>query len=471
MRPTDLAAAVVVALAVGLALLADVVPRSEPGSAPVARSVPVESTTLVCPSAEDAETATAAAVAPRVPNPSDLPTSPVRIGTDRGSVARLDDRGTAWSGAGPGVARGVRVSADGALAGGLSAAAAATFDSGKRRGLAAATCNPPGPHWWFVGTASTPERSSVLNLTNPTTGVAVADLSFYGPKGPLESAAEQGLAIAPGESTALRLSELVPGAKSVSVEVTARQGQVAASLDETTSDVLDPAGVEYVPPAAEPRRSVAMTGAPGGPGERTLSVVNPGASTAVVGVEVLGARGAFRPSAVEDVTVPPGSTGEIQIPRGVVDAEPAGIRLTADQPVTASLRTGSGSPLQDQSFAAAAEPIDDATVAPLLPRLDGDLVLSGTGRTALTVDVVTSAADGRSLRRRTLDIRGGQTRTVDVGGGPAAFVTVHRSGSGPLVASMTWSQAEPSGGLRSAYPLTPLRLRIEQPPVEYAPAP
>jgi hypothetical protein len=471
MRPTDLAAALVVALAVGLALLTDVVPRSEPESAPVARSVPVESATLVCPPAQDAETAAVTAAAPRIPNPSDLPRSPVRIGTARGSLARLDDRGTAWSGSGPQIARGVRVSADGALAGGLSAASAASFDGGNRRGLATASCNPPGPHWWFVGTASTPERSSVLNLTNPTTGVTVADLSFYGPNGPLESAAEQGLAIAPGETTALRLAELVPGAESVSVEVTARQGQVAASLDETTSDLLDPAGVEDVPPAAEPRRSVAMTGVPGGPGERTLSVVNPGASTAVVGVEVLGARGAFTPSALEDVTVPAGSTVQTEVPRGVVDAEPAGIRLTADRPVTASLRTGSGSPLQDQSFAVSAEEVDDTAVAPLLPRLDGDLVLSGAGRTALTVDVVTSAADGRSLGRRTLDIRGGQTRTVDVGGGPAAFVTVRRSGSGPLVASMTWSRADASGELRSAYPLAPLRVRIDQPPVEYAPAP
>jgi Family of unknown function (DUF5719) len=471
MRPTDLAAAVVVALAVGLVLLTDVVPRSEPESAPVARSVPVESSTLVCPPAPDAETAAAAAVAPRVPNPSDLPTTPVRIATDRGSLARLDDRNSAWSGSGPQIARGVRVSADGALAGGLSAASAASFDSGNRRGLEAASCNPPGSHWWFVGTASTPERSSVLNLTNPTTGVAVADLSFYGPNGPLESAAEQGLAIAPGETTALRLAELVPGAESVSVEVTARQGQVAASLDETTSDLLDPAGVEAVPAAAEPRRSVVMTGVPGGPGERTLSVVNPGASTAVVGVEVLGARGAFTPSALEDVTVPAGSTVETEVPRGVVDAQPAGIRLTADQPVTASLRTGSGSPLQDQSFAVSAEEVEGTTVAPLLPRLDGDLVLSGTGRTALTVDVVTSAADGRSLGRRTLDIRGGQTRTVDVGGGPAAFVTVRRSGSGPLVASMTWSRADASGELHSVYPLAPLRVRIDQPPVEYAPAP
>jgi len=471
MRRTDLAAALVVVLALGLVLLTEVVPRSEPPSAPVARSVPVESTTLVCPPAQDAETAAATAVAPRVPNAPNLPRSPVRIGTDGGPLARLDDRGTAWSGSGPRVARGVRVSAEGALAGGLSAAVAASFDGPNRRGLAAGSCHPPGPHWWFVGTASTPERSSVLNLTNPTTGVAVADLSFYGPDGPLESAAEQGLAIAPGQSTSLRLSELVPGAESVSVEVTARQGQVAASLEETTTDVLDPAGVETVPAAAEPRRTVAMTGVPGGPGERTLSVVNPGASTAVVRVEVLGARGAFTPSGLEDVTVPAGTTVETQVPRGVVDAAPAGIRLTAEQPVTASLRTGSGSPLQDHSFAVAAEQVDETTVAPLLPRLDGDLVLSGTGRTALTVDVVTSAADGGSLGRRTLDIRGGQTRTVDVGGDRAAFVTVRRSGSGPLVASMTWSRADASGELRSAYALAPLRLRIDQPPVEYAPVP
>jgi hypothetical protein len=470
MRRSDLTAMLVVLLGAGLVLLARPAPA---GTAPPvnARRVPVEHTTLVCPAPGVAgpRTGLAAVTSVPLPDPPALAGSPARIGTGRGPAAELDHRGATWSDASAPVQDEVQVSADGGLAAGLAAAVAGVLDD-ETRGLAAASCAPPGSHWWFVGAGSTPQRSGVLQLANPTSGVAVVDLVFYGPHGPVEPAGGQGLAIAPGARRSVPLTNLVPGLGDVAVEVTARQGQVAAALSESRRDVLDPAGADLLPPAAQPRRTAVLTGIPGAAAARTLSVVNAGAAPAVVRVQVLGPEGAFTPSDLESLRVPAHAVAQTAVPAGLLDGAAAGLRLSADQPVTASVRSSSGTPLADHSYAAAAQPVDTLAGTPLLPGLDGALVLSGAGDTAAIVDVLTYSADGAQLGHRTLDVRGGQTRTVAVG--PAGgSVAVRVGGAGPVVAAMLWSRPDNDGTLTSGYPLTPARLTVAEPPVRYQPVP
>jgi hypothetical protein len=197
-------------------------------------------------------------------------------------------------------------------------------------------------------------------------------------------------------------------------------------------------------------------------------VVNPGAGATVVRLEVLGPRGSFIPTELENLRVPAGGTARTTVPAGVFDGDTAGLRLHADHPVTASVRTSAGSPLQDLSFAVAGDPVDAVAATPLLPGLEGRLVLSGTGRAAVTVDVVTSSSSGRTVTRRTLDVGRGQTRAVPIGGrGRAAAVQARTSGPGPLLASVLWSRPDDEGALSSGFPLTSLRLRVDRPAVRY----
>jgi hypothetical protein len=401
-----------------------------------------------------------------------LPATAVAVDSSGRTLARVDGSGGAWTGSGPRVAAGLTAAVDGRLAAGLTAAVGMVLDGGTRggRGLATAACTAPGSHWWFVGVASTPDRAGVLELTNPTPGVAVVDVALYRPNGSLEPAAGRGLALAPGETRSVPLAGLVAGLDPLAVEVTASQGRVTASVRERASDVLVPAGADFVPAAGEPRRTATLTGVPR-EGRHELTLLNAGDAAAVVRVEVLGQEAAFTPAGLESLRVPAHGLAHARLPRSALDGEATGIRLRADHPVTAAVRSASGSPLTDQSFAVVADTLSagaPATAATtVLPRLDADLVLSGAGRTAAVVDVVSFAADGRRLGRRTVELRGGQTRAVPLGPRRAASVQVKVGGSGPVAAAVTWGASDDDGRLISGYPLRPVPTRVGQPAVRY----
>ena len=111
--------------------------------------------------------------------------------------------------------------------------------------------------------------------------------------------------------------------------------------------------------------------------------------------------------------------------------------------------------------------LGSGAAAPLLPGLDGKLVLSSAGSSAVTVDLTMTSASGRRVGRRTVDVQRGQTRAVDLGGKRAAAVSLRGSGRGPLLAAVQWSKADSGGTLSSGFPLMPLRATILRPPVTY----
>lgn len=470
MRPHDIAALLAVPLAAGLLFLGGGA-ASEPEDPQAARTVPVSQTMLACPPLEtassDPDSLAATVVSPRLGGAPELPVQPVLVDAGRRQLAQVEQRGQSWSGTAPSIADGLDIGAEGGLAAGLTGAVGGVFDDGAR-GLATAPCPQPASHWWFVGAASAAERSGRLHLANPSPGVAVVDLAFYGEDGPVEAAGAQGLAIAPGKTRTVPLADLVPGVGPVSVEVTTHQGQVAASLTEVERDVLDPGGVEMVPPASEPGTTSVLTGIPPGPGRHTLSVMNGGEGSAVVEVEVLGERGAFTPSSLESVQVPAHGVVEEPLSPRVLGGKASGVRLVSDQPVTAAVRTTSGSPLQDQAYAVSAEPLPTKTVTPVLRDLDGEVVLSSSGRAAVTVDMTTISADGKTVATRTVDLRGGQTGSLEIPPrGQAAAVRLRATGVGRLVGAALWADSDSGGDLISGFPLTPPRLTVQRPPVEY----
>jgi Family of unknown function (DUF5719) len=460
-------AVLVVLVGAALVLLAQPAPAPTRAAASGPHVVPVEHARLVCPATGSDDPQSVAAAVTAVPlrgKPGDAGPA-VHVSAGQRHVGEIRTRGASWSGKAPLLDAGVRVDANGPLAAGLGAASAAVYDDAPR-GLATAACTAPSSHQWFVGAASTPQRSGVLQLSNPTPGVAVVDLALYGPNGPVEAAGAHGLAIAPGEETSLPLDNLATGIHPLAVEVTARQGEVAASLADIRQGVLDPAGVDLLPPSAEPSRTTVVTGIPRQGGEHTLAVANPGPSPAVVHIEVLGPRGAFTPTGLQSVEVPAHAVAETRVPAEALDGDVLGLRLTSDQPVTAGVLTASGNPLPDHAFAASVTPTSSLTATPVLPGLRGRLVLSGAGHTAAIVDVLTYSERGTRLTHRTLDVAGGQTR-VDTVPARAASVTVRVGGAGSVAAAMLWSKADDDGTLLSGYPLAPTRLTVQQPTVRY----
>ncbi|MGH3385421.1 MAG: DUF5719 family protein [Nocardioidaceae bacterium] len=471
MRTSDLLAGAALVLVVGgLAVMPDPPPtESASPAAATAPNPPVDRAELVCPRmpGQDADTATAVAAVPVADlDLRDLENQPVPLLRGESELGEITKRGQVWRSRADGLAAGLLARADGALAAGLTGTTAGTMTTERRRGLAAIPCSTPAPEWWFVGVGSTAGRTGNLVLTNPSSGAAVVDLTFFGPKGELEDVEGNQIGLQPGEQRVLPMNDFVPGVSNVALQVRTRQGHVTAELSDTYVEGLQAAGVDYLAAAAAPARQAVVTGISNGPGGRALSVVNTGSSETVVDVEVMGGSGAFAPTDFDVLQVPAHSV----VLRDVSDItgdQVSGLRLTADQPISASVRARAGDPV-DVSYSAAAEPLTTGAAVALPEGRRPTLVLSATGTSAVTADIRVYDSAGKTIgERKRLQLSGGQTDTWSVPdrGDPAAVVVTSAQGA-QLVGAVRWTGDDGA----STTALAPLRTVLDQPPLVYDPA-
>jgi len=461
MRGSDLlAAGAVLATTAVLALMPD--SEAPPSDETGAKELPVEQTDLVCPPMPASGQVGAAITPPQVdaPGSSSLESNPVRVVSNGSSVARISERGEVWRGDGGVVSDGVLAQVDGALAAGLSGVVSADLDDDRVAGQATATCVTPSSSWWFVGAGSSVGRSDTLVLSNASPGVAVVDLAFHGPDGPLDVENAQ-VSLDSGARQELPLEDFVAGESDVAVSVSVRQGRVAAAMSETLLDAFEPVGADFIPAAAEPDREVSLTGMPSGAGSRELVVVNTGQSETVVDVEVMGATGAFQPSNFEVLRVPPGAVVTRDV-SAITREEASGLRLSAEEPISASVRVGTSGP-DDVAYAAAAHRLSEVAVAPLPADVRPVLVLSAVNDSSATADVTVYDASGEQVAERSLELGGGQTTTWSVEGRGAAAVVVSSDDGEQLIGSVRWQ----GDGGESITPLQPLQTTLSQPPLAY----
>lgn len=463
MRASDVtAAAAVVAVVAGLAVLPDSA-RPEVDEVDV-RTVPVERAELVCPPMPAEGDATAAVTAPIVGADSDLQRKPVQVRSDGSTIARIGRRGEVWRSGAEAVGSGFSVRAVGALAAGLSGLVTADLDGRRVAGRATAACVSPASSWWFVGAGSTVGREGTLVLTNASSGVAVVDLVFHGPKGLLEDVDSEEIALEAGAQRALPLADFVPGVEDVAITVRARQGRVAAAVSESVVDAAEPLGVDFLPAAAAPDRQAVVTGLPAGRGRRELTVVNTGELETVVDVEVLGASGAFTPTDFDVFTVPGGAV----VTRDVTDitgAKVSGLRLSADQPITASVRSTTRDG-DDVSFTSAGSVLDEGAAVPIPRGVEPTVVLSAVNDSPATAEVTVFDASGEQIGSERLEVNGGQTIAWPVrGNGRPASLVVRSEQGEQLTGVVRWT----GDGGASSTPLLPLRTTLRRPSVSYDP--
>ncbi len=268
--------------------------------------------------------------------------------------------------------RPVVLQADGELAAGLVA--------GRYGEGTATSCDLPSPEQWFTGVGASAEHASVLELTNPDRGPAVADVAVLGPDGPVDVPAMRGVTVPGGRTVRFDLAAVVPDRSDLSLRVVVSRGRLGAHV----VDLVDELGRgarsrDWLPPQAAPATTSYVLGLGGKPGDRVLAVANPGDDEVRVALRVVTQESEFTPSRLEELTVPPGATTSVDL-TGVLQGDAArgaiGLRLDSSLPVTASLRTlASG----DLSHAVAGAPLDDRA-ALTLPRGPGRLVLAGADR-------------------------------------------------------------------------------------------
>lgn len=390
--------AVVLPLVCALALFLVRPPESPDTSASPTRT-PLTRASVVCPSGEgDVAVSTAAA---------DV-RGTVRVGPREAQVAT--GRVTSVdAGAEPVVVAGEDDTAPGLIASRITSGAAAG-------------CLPPSSTSWFAGVGSGAGHRSVLELTNPDSGTAVADVVVYGRSGVVDAPRLRGVSVPGGRSVQLDLASIVPRRDELSLQVVSARGRIAATL----LDRIDPLGrgatvSDWLPAQAEPSTSNLLLGVgTADSARRTLVVANGGADEVLASVKVVTQESVFSPRDAEDLRIPPQSTARLTVGGALAQAldGATGLLVTTNEPVSTTLRTYAEG---DLSHAVPDRALTGAA-AVLVPEGEKRLLLAGaTG--AGSVEVVARTADGKPLATRTVDVIPDRGYAVDLPTG-AVLVTV-----------------------------------------------
>ena len=366
------------------------------------------------------------------------------IGLDRGQVTEVEG----------GTERGLVVEAEGGKAQGLFAWRADTGPT-----VSVADCPAPRASWWFTGAGAALDHESTLTLANLDSGPAVVDVRVLSPEGEsdVSETGGKGITVAPGAQVALSLVELAPQADELAVWVHATRGRVIAAVSDRHAETAGgKPGYEWLPSQVGPARVVRLSGVPAAARSRTLLVANPGDQVSVLEVEVAGTNGRFVPTDLGYLTVDPASVLTLDL-GDVLSGEAFAVRVRADRPVVASMRSVRAS--ADTAYAGAAQPLRELAAAPVLGRTQVQLTGgSGVSRVQLTA----YSDDGEQVSSTRLSLAARAIGTWDVPRRAAYVVAVPVQGDayGSVVYSGT-------GRAAAAVPLrdlpTTLRVPVVQP--------
>jgi len=362
------------------------------------------------------------------------------------------------------------------LAPGLTAEEHSRVPGGDQRGLSSGVCAPPGTDFWFVGGGSqVGQRTSVL-LTNADVAPAQVDVTVYGEHGQLDAPAGHGVVVPAHGQKSLRLDALSPGSAATVVHVQVQTGRLSAAVHDSEVDGLTPRGTDWVPVAAEPGRHPTVTGFVAGKGTRSLRLLVPGATDAVVHLRVITPDRSFVPAGKEVVEARSGHVTTVDLSH-VLDGQAGTVELSSDQPLVAGadMRSGGRSGVSDAAFATAVPALSGPTA--VLGNRGGKGVTSTLCLTAPddsgSVTVATfgggtkGGGAGSQPSTRTVKVPAKSMVTVPLKGGstPFAAVVSPGHGSGPVYAARTVTEDDADAPLVTVQSLRTSRTFVAVPDV------
>jgi P pilus assembly chaperone PapD len=405
-----------------------------PSSGGHARTVAVSTAVRTCPGAgldQESDTSvfavTAGARAQR--GGGALTVGPLTSGVS-GPRVRLSERQRAtvvpWSAAlGATVLRAVGSLAPGAAGAQWSLPRGAAASAG----TAVAECLAPAADWWFAGAATSVGSTSRLLLTNPSSSVAVVDLTFFGPAGAVPTPGSRGVAVAPRSSRSIGLSSFAPAMSALTVGVHAVQGLVGAAVHVSRSEGSRRQGSEWLPAGGPPSTDLLVEPAAVA-ADRRLVVTNPTTREALVQAQVVDGGGEFTPVGFTDLRLPPGSVRQLRLGRAAAGPG-AAVHLTSTTPVVAATVATRSGRAADFAVSGSGPELRRAGVVPVIPGASLRLRLVSTSRTSTAVTVEAVSARGRSLGRLRVAVPGRTVTgwTLRHAAGRAAYVVVAADGS------------------------------------------
>lgn len=340
----------------------------------------------------------------------------VRVGLgDRTTKARVITGQVTTVGRGDGPAA---VTGEGDTAPGLTAA---RFGDAQK---SAAGCVAPAPIAWFTGVGAGAGHTSVLELVNPDSGTAVADITVYGRSGVVDAPRVRDVSVPGGSTVRLDLGAIVPRRDELAIRVVASRGRIGSSVldryDEVGAAELTQ---DWLPAQDEPSTSTTMMGLAPGSGRRTLVIANGGDDEVRADLQIVTEQSVFTPRGVREIRIPPRSVQRVSVSSVLgpaIQDGATGVRVTSSAPVTATLRSFVEG---DLSHAVPADRIDAASTLLVPAGTKGDttsLLLAGAER-AGDVTVVSRAASGEQLDSTRVEITPDRGITVKL---PAQAVLV-----------------------------------------------
>ncbi|MFI7388859.1 DUF5719 family protein [Streptomyces sp. NPDC049813] len=302
--------------------------------------------------------------------------------------------------------------ADGALAPGWTVQQTTTVEAGTGRGLAGVDCSAPDTDFYFPGASTAKERSDYIHLTNPDDEAAVVDVQLYGPEGAVKSEVGEGIQIGPHASVPVLLSTLTDKPyPNLTLHVTARSGRVAAAVSAADDEL----GGDWLPAAADPAASLVLPGIPKDATDVRLVAFAPGQDDADLKVRLATSSGSIAPAGHDTLHVKSGMTSAVDL--GAVTRGDAGSLLLtptdASVPVVAALRVtrGKGADRETAFIPATRDTGARATVAD--NRAKGSTLALTAPGAAGTVKVTASPGDGAgTATTKEYTVKGGTTLSV-----------------------------------------------------------
>ncbi len=275
------------------------------------------------------------------------------------------------------------------------------------RETAATGCVAPAPVAWFTGVGAGAGHTSVLELVNPDSGTAVADITVYGHAGVVDVPRLRGVSVPGGSSVRLDLASIVPRRDELAIQVVAARGRVGSSVldryDEVGAAKLTQ---DWLPAQVAPATSNTLMGLAPGQGRRTLVLANGSDDEVRADLEFVTEDSVFKPEGVPAIRIPPQSVKRISLSAelgSAIQDGATGVRVTSSAPVTAGLRSYVDG---DLSHAVQADVVETAATVLLPEGVKGDeksVLLAGAIRAGV-VTVTSSSAAGAELDSTKVEI-------------------------------------------------------------------
>lgn len=225
----------------------------------------------------------------------------------------------------------VVVTGTGEQAGGLAVEQVTRAVTGPQHGLASVRCEPAVADSWYVGAATTISDRSELLLVNPYDDGATVDVMLYSRKGRIDVPGMTGVSVKPRSRVVKALADWAPDETWIAVHVLVRSGRVSPAVRRIRSIKGIPSGVDWIPRSAAAAEVTNVGALPGGSGDRTLLIVNPGVDSLTARVQVTRQDGQFVPADLAEIEVPGGKVVAVSLTADL-DGKSAMLRVETDGP-------------------------------------------------------------------------------------------------------------------------------------------